>query len=107
MREQTSVNDLFEVAYLLIRGFELEELSIQANRGRKVVTFILKGEGISTASQDYRNGKATANVRLLKTTVDHLKDLMFNQIRKDELHQHVRATLRDQGEPHHAQAHHA
>lgn len=102
MRDKTRVNDLFEGAYLLIQGFELEDLSIQSSRGRKVVTFILKGEHIEDATRDYRSGQAMANVKQLKATVDRLKDLMFHQIRKAELHQSARETLRAQGELSHA-----
>ena len=105
MRDKIAVNDLFEGAYLLIRGFELDHLDIQDSRGRKVVTFTLTGHDIDGAAKDYKTGKATANVKQLKTTVDHLKDLMFHQIRKSELNQltreNLRVPLRAQGEQHH------
>ena len=41
MRDQDRLNDLFEGAYLLFQGFELEDLDIRNSKGRKVATFIL------------------------------------------------------------------
>lgn len=86
MRDETQVRDLFEGAYLLMRGFELKDLNVTNSSGKKVVTFILSGDKVQVASDDYRCGRATANVKMLKMTVDHLKDLMFQRIRKVEIH---------------------
>ena len=101
MRDETQVRDLFEGAYLLMRGFELKDLNVTNSSGKKVVTFILSGDKVQVASDDYRSGRATANVKMLKMTVDHLKDLMFQRIRKVEIHQHIKRVLREQGENHH------
>ncbi|MBF0197708.1 MAG: hypothetical protein HQL32_08355 [Planctomycetes bacterium] len=98
MRDETEVRDLFEGAYLLIKGFELKDLTVTNSSGRKVGTFVLSGEKVQIASEDYRSGRATANVKMLKMTVDHLKDLLFQKIKKVELHQHIKRTLREQGE---------
>lgn len=81
--EEIRVRDLYEGAYLLCRGFQLKDLTVLGRNGRKVVTFVIAGDGVEPASEEYRAGRATANVALLKFTMEKLKDRMFTRIRED------------------------
>ncbi len=82
MREdKIKVQDLYEGAYLLCRGFELKDLTVIGNNGKAIVTFIIVGDDVAATAQEYRSGRATANVALLKFTMEKLKDQMFTKIR--------------------------
>ena len=75
--------DLFEGAFLLCRGFKLNEITVIGSNGKKLCTFAF-GEGAKSASDEYREGRATCNVALLKYTLTHLKREMYKKIEKIE-----------------------
>lgn len=80
---EITISDLYEGAYLLCRGFELKKLTVVGSNGRKLCTFTF-GEGAKRATEEYRQGRATCNVALLKFTMNNLKDEMFRKIRELE-----------------------
>ena len=82
--DEVRVRDLFEAAYLLCQGCDLADMTITGTNGRKVVTFLIAGAGVREGSTAYRTGHATASVPLIKLTIDHLKDQMFDAIRERE-----------------------
>jgi len=85
MREnEIKVQDLYEGAYLLCRGFQLKDLTVIGSNGRPIVTFIIVGDNVLTTAEEYRSGRATAIVALLKFTMEKLKDQMFSKIRELE-----------------------
>ena len=93
------VQDLYEGAYLLCRGFQLKELTVIGSSGKPIVTFIITGDDVVTTSEEYRSGRATANVALLKFTMEKLKDQMFTKIRdlekrkrNERIHNHENST---------------
>ncbi len=75
--------DLLEGAYLLCRGFKLQRITVVGSNGKKLCTFAF-GEGAKTAADEYREGRATCNVALLKYTLTHLKREMFRKIKEIE-----------------------
>ena len=82
MREnEIRVQDLYEGAYLLCRGFQLKDLRVISSKGKPVVTFVIVGDDVLTTANEYRYGQATANVAMLKFTMEKLKDQMFAKIR--------------------------
>ena len=81
---ELQIQDLYEGAYLLCCGFDFKDLNITGNNGKKIVTFILSGEEIQIASNEYRSGRASCNVAMLKCTMSRLKDAMFERIRSME-----------------------
>ena len=85
MREnEIRVQDLYEGAYLLCRGFQLKDLTVIGNNGKPVVTFVIVGDDVLTTANEYRYGQATVNVAMLKFTMEKLKDQMFSKIREIE-----------------------
>jgi len=80
---EISISDLYEGAYLLCRGFQLKRITVIGNNGKKLCSFAF-GEGARQAVEEYRQGRATANVALLKFTMNNLKDEMFKKIREIE-----------------------
>ena len=77
---EISISDLYEGAYLLCRGFQLKRITVIGSNGKKLCSFAF-GEGAKQAVEEYRQGRATANVALLKFTMENLKDEMFKKIR--------------------------
>ena len=75
--------DLLEGAYLLCRGFKLDRITVVGSNGKKLCTFAFC-EGAKSASDEYREGRATCNVALLKYTLTHLKREMYRKIREIE-----------------------
>ncbi len=84
MRVQIQVQDLFEGAFLLCRGFEIKNLTVKNQNGRKVAFFCFEGENIKSTQNEYREGQATCNIAFLKFTLDNLKDQMFKKFRELE-----------------------
>jgi hypothetical protein len=79
-----TISDLYEGAYLLCRGFQLNRITVIGSNGKKLCAFTFRGEGAQRASDEYKQGRATANVALLKFTMEKLKDQMFEKIREHE-----------------------
>jgi len=88
-----SIHDLYEGAYLLCRGFQLGKITILGSNGKKLCAFTFEGEGAQRASDEYREGRATANVALLKFTMEKLKDRMFEKIREQEQKEHKKCSV--------------
>ena len=70
--------DVYEGAYLLLRGHRLKDLTKSANRQ---VTFVLCGDGIAEDSADFRAGRASVNVAMYLFTLEKLKDRLFGVLR--------------------------
>jgi hypothetical protein len=58
MRDEIQVQDLFEGAFLLCRGFEIKNLTIKNQEGRKIAFFCFEGENIKSTQEEYRQGQA-------------------------------------------------
>ncbi len=80
---EITISDLYEGAYLLCRGFQLKRVTVVGTNGKKLCTFSF-AEGAKTAVDEYRQGRATANVALLKFTLGNLRSEMFRKIREIE-----------------------
>lgn len=85
MREnKLEIQDLYEGAYLLCRGFQLKDLTVIGSNGKSIVIFVIAGDNVVETANEYRSGRATANVAMLKFTMEKLKDQMFSKIREIE-----------------------
>ncbi len=92
MRDQASVKDLFEGAYLLIRGCKITDLQVEVDsRGKKTGIFVFYGEGIEEDIEGYRRGVVSANVKQVKCMVGFLKDHLFDEIKKIEREERFKA----------------
>jgi hypothetical protein len=77
-------NDLYEGAWFLSQGMELSDLWMDGNAKRSIV-FEFIGDRLEGLKEEYRKGKAQANVIQLKRAMSELKDRMFWLIRNKEL----------------------
>lgn len=74
-------NDLYEGAWLLSKGMELRDLWMESN-GRRTVVFEFEGASIEGLKEEYRKGKASANVYQLKAAMSELRDRMYSVLRE-------------------------
>jgi len=71
-----TTHDLYYSAYLLSRGSRIENIITKSN-GHRQVAFEFSNPEMDRLVQEYRTGKAVTNVRQYKSSLDHLKDIIF------------------------------
>ena len=71
--------DLYYGAYLLSSGSKLEAVQVHLD-GSKKVYFEFSSPRIQSLAQEYTSGGAVVNVRNLKSSLQHLKDLIYQKI---------------------------
>jgi len=78
--------DLYEGAFYLTQGAELAGVEASEDGSdRKKVTFLFEGEGVEGLRASYRAGRALVEVTRLRAAVNHLRDVLFDTLRKSEL----------------------
>ena len=75
--------DIFRGAFLLASGGELAEVRVR-NNGRRIATFLITGPDLDQLDSDYRAGRALVNPVQLRESLNHLRDKMFDKLRKSE-----------------------
>ncbi len=83
MKGTVEVTDLFKGAFLLCSGGDLAEVRIR-NNGRRIATFLITGPDLDRLDSDYRAGRALVNPMQLREALNHLRDVMFEKLRKSE-----------------------
>ena len=76
------ISDVWNCAYLLINGAQIDDVEVIGNNEKLSVYFILSGKNAEKLDFEFKTGKASANITQLKLTVTHLKDLMFDKLRE-------------------------
>lgn len=76
--------DIYEGAYLLSQGMQLEKLWQNGKNGKRSVVFEFVGPQVELLRKDYQKGRAMANVTKLKQSLTELKDKMFDLLRTVE-----------------------
>lgn len=73
--------DLFEASYLLAKGMCLQN-TISDN---KTILFQFEGkENLGVLKNKYEDGRAEVNVRHLKNSMNHLRDIMFLKLKEQK-----------------------
>jgi hypothetical protein len=83
MKGTVEVTDLFKGAFLLCMGGRLDRVWIRTN-GRRIATFLITGPDLDRFDSDYRSGRALVNPVQLRESLNHLRDVMFEKLRKTE-----------------------
>jgi hypothetical protein len=68
---------------LLCSGGDLAEVRVR-NNGRRIATFLITGPDLDQLDSDYRSGRALVNPVQLRESLNHLRDVMFDKLRKSE-----------------------
>jgi hypothetical protein len=83
LKGSLEVTDLFKGAFLLCMGARLENVQVRNNR-RRIATFLISGPNLDRLDSDYRAGRALVNPVQLRESLNHLRDVMFDQLRKHD-----------------------
>jgi hypothetical protein len=83
MEGTVEVTDLFKGAFLLCKGADLVQVRVR-NNGRRIATFLITGKDLDRLDSDYRTGRALVNPVHLRESLNHLRDVMFEKLRKTE-----------------------
>lgn len=75
--------DIFRGAFLLASGGDLAEIRVGSN-GKRIATFLITGEDLDRLDRDYRCGRALVNPVQLRESLNHLRDVLFRELRKDD-----------------------
>jgi len=81
--------DLFRGAFYLCMGADLEEIGFRGN-GKQIATFQFAGPDLNKHDLDYRNGQARVNPLQFREALNHLRDLLFEQLRDKGRYDHDR-----------------
>lgn len=74
--------DLWQSAYLLAKGSNLQDVRINPNgNGKKEVNFTLSGDDVIELAKEFRSGQASCSVARLRASMIHLKEEMYKIIR--------------------------
>ena len=83
MKGTVEVTDLFKGAFLLCMGGRLDQVRVR-NNGRRIATFLITGANLDRHDSDWRSGRALVNPVQLRESLNHLRDVMFDKLRKSE-----------------------
>ena len=75
--------DIFRGVFLLANGGDLAEVRVRTN-GKRIASFLITGKGLDRLDRDYRCGRALVNPVELRESLNHLRDVMFDKLRKHE-----------------------
>lgn len=78
---EIETRDIFKGAYLLCSGCHLRETRAI---GERQIAFVFTGEKVEQRNAAYSTGRALVNPLQLRESVDLLRDLLFEQLRKRE-----------------------
>lgn len=88
MKEKLRTTDLFRSASLLCQGASLEGVQ----RSEAGLSFVLAGEALSEADEQYRTGSARVNPLELKLQLNKLRDMVFGRREIREVRDDCRST---------------
>jgi hypothetical protein len=75
------ITDIFRGAFFLCNGGDLAGIRINGDR---VATFLIRGEGLIRLHREYRSGQALVNPLQFREALNHLRDILFKEIRQNE-----------------------
>jgi len=76
--------DLYYGAYLMCNGAKLTDTCMGGSRGDKVF-FVFTGKDMARLAFEYISGEATVNLNYLKSSLKHLKDIVFELMNQKTL----------------------
>ena len=81
--QSLETTDLFKGAFLLCMGGTLQNVTVEEN-GRQTATFLFTGRNLTRHDDDYIEGRALVNPVQMKRSLNHLRDVLFNTLRRKE-----------------------
>ena len=81
-KHRLETTDIFRGAFFLCNGGDLSGIRLKDN-GKRIATFMIRGEGLDKLDKDYRNGLALVNPLQFRESLNHLRDILFNTLREN------------------------
>ena len=78
--QRIKTKDLWESAFMLAKGGQLEDVCLRPNGRKREVFFILTGNNIQNLNQEFKSGQATCHIGSLRASMTHLKEEMYKII---------------------------
>lgn len=75
--------DIFRGAFYLCCGGRLTEIRFNEN-GSRIASFMFTGPDLVEHDRAYRDGHALVNPVQFRESLNHLRDILFNQLRQRE-----------------------
>ena len=75
--------DIFRGAFFLASGGNLAEVRVR-NKGKRIASFLFTGVDLERLDKDYMSGKALVNPVQLRESLNRLRDVMFEKLRKSD-----------------------
>ena len=74
--------DMFRGAFFMCMGGDLEDIRIR-NNGKQIATFLFTGPNLHKHDKAYINGHALVNPVQFREALNHLRDVLFENLRKN------------------------
>jgi len=83
--QRIKTKDLWQTAFMLAKGSQLQDLRLSdsdeigesTKEKKQKIIFVLTGKNISHLKKEFQSGQAVCRVRILKSSLMHLKDEML------------------------------
>ncbi len=73
--------DIFRGAFFLCKGGDLSEVRFRDN-GKRIASFMFTGVDLDQLDKDYMNGTALVNPVQFRESLNRLRDILFEKLRK-------------------------
>ena len=83
MNTSLETTDIFRGAYFLCMGGDLADLRFRSN-GKQIASFMFTGQDLHEYDKAYRNGHALVNPVQFRESLNHLRDILFENPRKNK-----------------------
>jgi len=81
--ETTETSDIFLSAFFLCMGSDLLEIRVPGNHSN-IASFLIAGKNLTALHKNFANGQALVNPVQLRTSLNWLRDVLFEKIRKNQ-----------------------
>ncbi len=78
MNTNLETTDIFRGAFFMCMGGDLEDIRFQ---NRQIASFMFKGNDLHKHDKAYINGHALVNPLQFREALNHLRDILFKQLR--------------------------
>lgn len=83
MNTSLETTDIFRGAYFLCMGGDLADLRFRSN-GKQIASFLFTGPDLYKHDKAYGNGHALVNPVQFREALNHLRDILFENLRKNQ-----------------------
>ena len=78
---EIKTSDLYCASYIFSKGGELKKAHLIRRGRRPCCEFVFTGENVAHLARAFQSGRATVNLMSFKTSLNHIKDVMFQTLR--------------------------